>query len=90
MIPEDTLDFHDTGPLTEEQIRLQTETFLENSLQSGLECVLIITGKGTHSGSRGLAKRTVREVLRKNKLKLEYKNADYNMGGDGAIIIRFI
>ena len=84
-IPEDTLDFHRNKPLSELEIRMDTEEFLRDSSDKQYSMVLVIVGKGESPQSRQLARRVVNQVLKQSKLIRKFKVAGPENGGEGAI-----
>lgn len=79
--PEDTLDFHDLGVLTPNQIIFETNQFIELSQLSGHTKVRIITGKGK------VVRPLVQKVISNHKSIAKFKVAGYYDGQDGAFDI---
>jgi DNA-nicking Smr family endonuclease len=77
-----TLDFHDKGKLTSEQVSFLLEQFLLSASQEGYKHLLVITGKGVDSS--GLVRKVVLKDLRHNKLIASFRIASPEAGGSGA------
>ena len=76
--PEAELDFHDFGELLSYDIEQILTEFLEDSYNSGLSSVLIITGKGT------VVRPLVNKLLSQSSLVKSFKHAGYFNGQTGA------
>jgi len=75
------LDLH--GLRAEEALE-KIDKFINNSLLSGFEEVIIYHGIGS-----GILSRVTREYLKENPLVKSYEDAPPNMGGYGATIVKF-
>lgn len=86
MIIENTIDFHNLGIITPEQISFYLDKFLEESYVEKFHTVLVITGKGNPQAFLGkiLLRDTVRQCLKKHKLVKSFHVADSWNGGAGA------
>ncbi len=84
-IPENTLDYHDLGPLMEHEIRGLYERFIEESIINEYRSVLVITGKGIHSEKPAVIKPLVIKYLRQDKRVASFKQASTHLGGEGAL-----
>ena len=82
---DEQVDLH--GKTREEAIMI-VQNFIKTSHAQGLRHILIITGRGQHSGSRGpVLKTAIIQWLKKNGhpyLK-EFRDAPSRFGGSGAI-----
>lgn len=78
------LDFHFMGKLSPRDIKEETEIFISKAIVDKLKRVRIIVGIGSHSKKRGIAKKTVLEVL--EKLQSENIIADYLLQREKGII----
>lgn len=76
---EDVLDLHTFRP---QDIPELLEDYLHECLQIGIFSVRIIHGKG-----KGIQKRRVQELLRKNPLVLSFEDAPLQAGGWGATLV---
>ncbi|HIF70144.1 MAG: Smr/MutS family protein [SAR324 cluster bacterium] len=86
--PDETIDLH--GKTQEEAIRM-VQNFVKTSHTHGLRNVLIITGKGLHSGTQGpVLKHSVEQWLQRNGTPYlqEFHDAPPRHGGSGAIWVR--
>ena len=78
---QESIDLHG---MTAAEAEAAVESFLQNSKRRGLKKVLIIHGKGNHSGSGPVLKRRVIKLLEKNPAAGEFGPADRKEGGSGA------
>lgn len=62
--------------------RMMVNDFIRDNYEMGIDTIIIIHGKGL-----GILRKEVHEVLRVNKLVLEYKSDNFN---DGCTIVRII
>ena len=87
MAPEATLDLH--GYRVNEAI-VDIERFLKTSRAQGLSKVLIIHGKGNHSGTHSVLDKAVRNHVERSAIAGEFGFADRKQGGRGAtwVILR--
>ena len=76
---EDVLDLHTFRP---RDIPDLLEDYLAECLSSGIHAVRIIHGKG-----KGVQKRRVQEILRKNPMVLSFRDAPPEAGGGGATLV---
>ena len=88
--PQTTLDLHG---YTELQALQRLQSFLLTCQQKGLHTVLVITGKGLHSGAQGpillqVATQWLATKLAQHSIK-SFARAPIQLGGDGAILIHF-
>jgi len=85
--PQATLDYHGQGILRKEQILSVCEEFIKNAKKNKYSRILIITGKGLHSGGDPVIKPLVFEFLQE-KFELEeiekFVEARRDRGGSGA------
>lgn len=86
--PQDSLDFHDRGPLDRPAVKRLTEAFVRTARARGLRRVRIVTGKGIHSAGPPLVgpqvARTL-EALRREGVVERFGEAKVFEGGAGAI-----
>lgn len=68
-----------------EEVLLVLEKYLDDAFLVGLPWVRIIHGKGT-----GVLRRIVRDELRRHPLVKEAQSGEFNEGGDGVTIVKFI
>mgnify|MGYP001969382289 FL=1 len=86
--PDETVDLH--GKTQAEAIRI-VQNFVKTSHAHGLHNILIITGKGLHSGTQGpVLKHSVEQWLQRNGTPYlqEFHDAPPRHGGSGAIWVR--
>ena len=76
---EDVLDLHTFRP---KDIPDLLEDYFVECLKAGIYSVRIIHGKG-----KGIQKRRVRELLEKNSMVTEFKEAPPEAGGWGATLV---
>lgn len=88
-IAEATLDFHDLGLLTREQIEAMTLEFLDVCYRSDHDSVLIITGKGKSSEHGLVVRPVVEKTLRQDKFVKSFKTAAAARGGASAFEVYF-
>lgn len=79
---DSTLDFHQFGEITKEEIIFYLNQFIEESYQNKSDKILIITGK-EHFNNLSL-RHTVFQELKKNKRIKSFKTARLELGGSGA------
>ncbi len=88
IVPQAELNLHH---LSAEAAAHQAERFIEQSLAQGRRCVLLIHGRGLHSGLAGPALRpALVESLRRGpvaKQVLAFASAPPRYGGAGALIV---
>ena len=88
IVPEAELNLHH---LTADAAAHQAERFIEQSVEKGRHCVLLIHGRGLHSGPRGPALRPAlveflcRQMLAKRVLA--FTSAPPRCGGSGALLV---
>jgi DNA-nicking Smr family endonuclease len=78
-IPDSELDFHEFGILTEYEIEVILNNYIEDSYLLNLKNLLIITGKGK------VVRPLVNKLLKINKYVESFNKAGYFNGQDGAI-----
>lgn len=84
--PQRELDFHQFGPLTEQEIKQKAEQFLLDAKNDGLQKVLIITGKGIHSvGGQAVVRPVLQNFLPHLGLVKQVYQARRDRGGAGAL-----
>lgn len=90
--PQRELDFHGLGPLTGQNIKKMTESFVAEARADGLERVRIVTGRGRHSrGGRPVVKPQVQrtlDALVNSGDVMTWSTAKDTEGGDGALDVR--
>lgn len=88
IVPESELDLHH---LTADAAAHKAERFIEQSVEKGRRCVLLIHGRGLHSGPSGPALRPalVESLCRRPLAKhvLAFASAPPRHGGPGALIV---
>ncbi len=77
----DTLDLHAFSP---KEVKLVTETYLEEARKKNFRTVKIIHGKGI-----GVQREIVRSVLEKTDFVKDFKNGAEFSGNWGATIVNF-
>ena len=85
--PDDEVDLH--GKTREEAVHI-VQNFIRTAHLSGFNTLLIITGKGQHSGSEGpVLRRSVEEWLKRNGKPYlnSFQTAPLDLGGEGAIVV---
>jgi DNA-nicking Smr family endonuclease len=87
MRPQATIDLHG---LTTAEAAAALDAFLRESVKKRLEKVLVVHGKGHHSGGQAILKDFVAEFLSTHPLAGENALSERNMGGSGArwVILR--
>lgn len=86
--PQDTIDLHG---LTQDEARKALDDFVANSKRRGLRKILVIHGKGIHSGAGdGVLSGLVRKFIESDKRLGQFGHADKTMGGSGAtwVVVR--
>ncbi len=76
---EDILDLHSFRP---QDIPNLLEDYIAECLAAGILCLRIIHGKG-----KGVQKRRVQELLKKNPMVMSFKDAPPEAGGWGATLV---
>jgi len=88
IVPEAELNLHH---LTADAAAHQAERFIEQSLEKGRRCVLLIHGRGLHSGPSGPALRPalVERLCRRplSEHVLAFTSAPPRHGGPGALLV---
>ena len=86
--PERSIDLH--GMSVEECTKALSE-FISEAHRDGLRKVLIVHGKGLHSGGESVLRRSVHDYLRQSELAGEMGDAERSDGGRGAtwVILRY-
>ena len=83
--PEAELDLHG---LTAAEAVAKVRFFLQDARYRGLQTLLIITGKGLHSGDGPVLRQAVEKLLTQmHELVLEWGVAPRRYGGDGAVVV---
>lgn len=80
--PQARLDLHGQ---TAEDAEKSIEAFLEGASRSGLEKVLVVTGKGVHSKGEPVLGKTARRVLEASPFAGRFGTAAQQDGGSGAL-----
>ena len=86
--PQDTIDLHG---LTQEEARKALDIFVANAKRRGLRKILVIHGKGIHSGEGdGVLSSLVRNFIEADSRLGQFGRADKTMGGSGAtwVVVR--
>lgn len=87
--PRAQLDLHGDDVWGVDDAKGRVESFISEQVRRGVERVLIITGKGIHSDSRGpQLKPAIRTFLCKHPLVESVSTARRDRGGDGALEVR--
>ncbi|WP_298037205.1 Smr/MutS family protein [uncultured Desulfuromonas sp.] len=86
LTPEAELDLHG---LTREEARQKVRYFLEDALYKGLRTVVVVTGRGNHSGGEPVLRGEVERLLEQEgrKWALEWGRAPRQYGGEGALLV---
>lgn len=88
MPPQDTIDLHG---FTQEEARKTLNDFVANARRRGLRKILIIHGKGIHSGAGdGVLSGLVRKFIESDSRLGQFGCADKTMGESGAtwVVVR--
>jgi DNA-nicking Smr family endonuclease len=80
--PDGVLDLHG---LTRDDAWAEMEVFFDSSRRQGFEKVLVVHGKGNHSGGEPVLKRAVREFIERCPFAGESGHAKAATGGSGAV-----
>ncbi|MDF2379655.1 MAG: Smr/MutS family protein [Candidatus Gracilibacteria bacterium] len=83
--PQDVLDYHDMGILTQDDIQNIAEDFLQKCKDKGARKALIITGKGIHSMNGPVIGPTLRRYLPRLATVHSVQTARRDRGGEGAL-----
>ncbi|MFP4363124.1 MAG: Smr/MutS family protein [Spirochaetia bacterium] len=88
MTPQDTLDLHG---MTVPEAEATTNSFLQASANKGYIKVLIIHGKGNHSGGEAVLKKHIRKYIQDHPLCGRTGEPGRKEGGSGAlwVILRY-
>jgi DNA-nicking Smr family endonuclease len=80
------LDLHG---LTRDEAVDALKVFLQGACRRGQQAVLVITGRGNHSGDEPVLKKAVDKWLRQEgqEMVAEFLPAPREMGGDGAVVV---
>lgn len=88
--PEDVLDFHELGRVSNSDVKRATLAFIQDARGRGLQRVRIVTGKGRRSAGRPIVKPQVERTLRQLEQDDEitsYRTEKLSAGGDGAFFV---
>jgi DNA-nicking Smr family endonuclease len=80
--PDGVLDLHG---LNREDAWAALETFFDDSRRQGFEKVLVVSGKGNHSGGEPVLRRTVREFVERCPFAGESGQGNASTGGSGTM-----
>lgn len=83
--PQEVLDYHDMGILTQVEIENIAENFLKSCKAKGAQKALIITGKGIHSVNGPVIGPTLRRFLPRLQIVHSVQTARRDRGGEGAL-----
>ncbi len=89
--PEDVLDFHDLGRVSNSDVKRETLAFVRAASKRGLERIRIVTGKGRRSAGKPVVKPQVERTLRQLEQDGEitsFRAEKVTAGGDGAFFVR--
>ena len=88
--PQKTLDFHNKGILTKQEILQILNEFIEECINNNTKRALIITGKGLHSkDNQPIIKPIIHSALTSHPKIKETTSARRDRGGQGAYEIKF-
>lgn len=89
--PEDVLDFHDLGRVSNTEVKRETLAFLADASTRGLTRVRIVTGRGNRSAGKPIVRPQVERTLRRLEQDGEiesFRTEKIGAGGDGAFFVR--
>jgi len=87
---DDTLDFHNTGPITPYDVEIRLTEFIEDCHIKRHDQVLIITGKGLNSPEGAKVRPQIQKLLKQNKYVKSFKFASVYNGGRGAFEVQLV
>jgi len=87
---DNTLDFHNTGPITPYDVEMRFTKFIEDCYIKQHEQILIITGKGLNSKQGAKIRPQIQKLLQQNKYVKSFKFASLYNGGRGAFEVQLI
>jgi DNA-nicking Smr family endonuclease len=87
-LPLASLDFHNRGPLTSEQIIELTEDFINECLEQNLKTISFIVGQGLHSANGPVIKPLLSDYLKQHPLVKNISPGKYTQGGQGVLIVK--
>lgn len=83
-----SFDFHELGPLTQEQILGLTDDFLEQAKANNLSLVSLIVGQGLHSSNGPVIKPLLSDYLKQHPLIKNVSPGKYAQGGQGVLVVK--
>ncbi|MBF7095783.1 endonuclease MutS2 [Alkalibacter mobilis] len=72
----------DVRGMTSEDVIMDVEKYLDDATLANLKVVTIVHGKGT-----GVLRKTIQDLLKRNRNVEDFRLGGYNEGGDGATIV---
>lgn len=87
-LPQASLDFHNRGPLTPDQIIQLTDDFINDSVEQKLKTITLIVGQGLHSASGPIIKPMLTDYLTQHPLVKTIAPGKYAQGGQGVLIVK--
>ncbi|MBU1203021.1 Smr/MutS family protein [Patescibacteria group bacterium] len=84
------LDFHNRGPMTNQQIVDLADKFIHQSASEGCRTIAIITGVGIHSKNGPVIKPLIEDLLRSHPLVLSFAEGKFAQGGQGMFKIKLL
>ena len=89
--PEDVLDFHELGRVSNTDVKRETLAFIQDARGRGLARVRIVTGKGNRSAGKPIVRPQVERTLRQLEQDgtiTSYRPEKLGAGGDGAFFVK--
>ena len=83
-----SLDFHNRGPLSADQIIELSEDFITECLEQNLKTISFIVGQGLHSANGPVIKPLLTDYLKHHLLIKNISPGKYAQGGQGVLIVK--
>ena len=86
--PQAEFDFHDLGPLTEQEILTLADQFIDRCLEKDLSVISFIVGQGKHSAKGPVIKPLLMDFFKDHPEVVSYSEGKFAQGGQGVLIVR--
>ena len=87
-LPQAEFDFHDRGPLTQQDILQLADDFISDSLENNFSIISFIVGQGIHSASGPVIKPLVADFLKNHPAVRSFSEGKFTQGGQGVFIVK--
>ena len=87
-LPQAEFDFHDRGPLTQQDILQLADDFISDSLENNFSIISFIVGQGIHSASGPVIKPLLADFLKNHPAVRSFSEGKFTQGGQGVFIVK--